>query len=332
MFKTNTFEILKWDLIITFVRARARGTQVVWLLLLDADRLLFHFGKLETKVTWAHRMKAANGKWMRWLWQMNEWMNEWMEWPSRCAEEKASASRCWMWTLTEDLTSSIWESSVLSLSPRWSVNFLDRFVMTDDLDTIFVIRSCPFDEMQVSGANDKHLAIQMDPFFLDFSSRHVYLPRWTQMKSKATRKKERASDRASFWIRWAIVTVGIGMSLPYPLSRGDRAENKTSNTRELVWQTRVREQYTQISSTIHLRKRWWSRKCSLAPKEKKKKKKAKMTRKAVQRSVCLTDDHVRMCVMWGKRESSRLSTHTHTLLHDWWSRVPVSFSLDLMIN
>lgn len=51
--------------------------------------------QIRTKVTWALCMKAANGKWMRWFWQMSEW-NQWIECPSRCAQVKAIVGRCQM--------------------------------------------------------------------------------------------------------------------------------------------------------------------------------------------------------------------------------------------
>jgi hypothetical protein len=68
MFTTYTIEIEKWNLIITFV---TRDTKVVWLLLLIADRLLFHFGKLEQecrgRTAWKRQMESVCddfGKWM----------------------------------------------------------------------------------------------------------------------------------------------------------------------------------------------------------------------------------------------------------------------------
>ena len=71
MFKTYTIENReKWNLIITFV---TRRTEVVWLLLLIADRLLFHFGKLEQewrgRSAWKRQMESVCvcddfGKWM----------------------------------------------------------------------------------------------------------------------------------------------------------------------------------------------------------------------------------------------------------------------------
>jgi hypothetical protein len=104
MFKTNTFEILKWDLIITFV---TRDTKVVWLLLLIADRLLFHFGKLEQKwrgrTAWKRQMESGCddfGKWMgewsdrRGVHKSDDDNNEDGDDGDDGVEKNASASRC----------------------------------------------------------------------------------------------------------------------------------------------------------------------------------------------------------------------------------------------
>lgn len=74
MLKTNTFEILKWDLIITFA---TRDIELVWLLLLlIADRLLFHFGKLEQKwrgrSAWKRQMESECDDFGKWVNEINE--------------------------------------------------------------------------------------------------------------------------------------------------------------------------------------------------------------------------------------------------------------------
>ena len=175
-----------------------------------------------------------------------------MEWPSRCAEEKASASRCWMWTLTEDLTSSIWESSVLS--PSSVISELSRPIRNDRWlghDLCNPIVSFRRDASQWSKRETP--CHSNGSFLLGFllETCTCISPSLDTDEIKGD-EEEGTSERASFWIRWAIVTVGIGMSLPYPLWRGDRAENKTSNTRELVWQTRVSERESNTRKLVQL--------------------------------------------------------------------------------
>ena len=178
MFKTNTFEILKWDLIITFV---TRGTQVVWLLLLGADRLLFHFGKLEQKwrgrTAWKRQMESGCDDY-------GKWMNEWMEWPSRCAGEREreceqmlnvdinGRSDQFNRRVARSFSSTISELSRAIRNERWLGH--------DLCNPIVSFRG----EMLFSGASDKYLAIQMDPFAFDFSSWERNLPfhRWTQIR------------------------------------------------------------------------------------------------------------------------------------------------------
>jgi hypothetical protein len=95
MFTTYTIEIEKWNLIITFV---TRDTKVVWLLLLIADRLLFHFGKLEQEcrghTAWKRQMESVCDDFGKW---MNGVVVE-----VCIREKKKSVSRCWMYA--KDLT------------------------------------------------------------------------------------------------------------------------------------------------------------------------------------------------------------------------------------
>ena len=63
-------KIVKWNLIITFVTRHIHigsltAVTYCW-------STFIPLWQIRTRVTWAHCMKAANGKCMWWFWQMNE--------------------------------------------------------------------------------------------------------------------------------------------------------------------------------------------------------------------------------------------------------------------